>query len=624
MKKTSTKRALIFSALSLLMCFVMLLGTTFAWFTDSVTSTNNIITSGNLDVELEWYDPDAKAWVALDKDTNVFTDDLWEPGHTEVVYLKVINKGTLALKYQLGVNVVDEVIGKTEDNKDIKLSDYIKYGVNAMDNDADFYADRDAAKAAVTAPANLNVAYTSAETELLPTEEICAALVVYMPESVGNEANYRGDAIPTITLGINVVATQLAYESDSFDNKYDEDSYMPVVDSVKVPAGATEAFECVAGDVTVTIPAGSPAGDYELKITNEKVATDANGETTAAYDISLYKDGVLVSGTIEYPVEIEVGAFLNVTKLLHKSEEITNFAYDAVTGIVSFTTRSFSPFEVIYTELGEGMEIEDGKIVAGVFAVNPADYDPTLAEVDSEYIAINYTVDGKTLYTVSERATTVVLGASDTVYTPENGNYTVKNASGKLWSEISALQNNEHSTVYLLPGTYNEGTTIGVYSSMDIIGLGDKDSVKVIKQSSSDSNRHLFNCSGTKADYIEVTLSNLYLDATAKTTGGKDNAAVQSIRKSKVKCYNLDIIKGTGGVAFYVNGNNAVDGVKYPAYLYAENCSLNTTQTYGVVTTNGTYKFYHSGLTYGGKAYTSNSGSIKNVIMEADDWDWDN
>lgn len=51
---------------------------------------------------------------------------------------------------------------------------------------------------------------------------------------------------------------------------------------------------------------------------------------------------------------------------------------------------------------------------------------------------------------------------------------------------------------------------------------------------------------------------------------------------------------------------------------------LNTTRDFGVVTTNGTYKFYHQGLTYGGTAYTNNSGSIKNVKLDWNDWDWEN
>ena len=94
----STKRALIASVISVLLCVSMLLGTTYAWFTDSVTSSNNIIVSGNLDVELYW-STDASNWTSVNSATNVFTDALWEPGHTEVVYLKVVNAGTLALKY---------------------------------------------------------------------------------------------------------------------------------------------------------------------------------------------------------------------------------------------------------------------------------------------------------------------------------------------------------------------------------------------------------------------------------------------------------------------------------------------------------------------------------------------
>ena len=85
-KKHSAKRALIASALSLLLCVSMLVGTTFAWFTDSVTSANNIIMAGNLDVELE-YSTDMVNWTAVDANTNVFKEGaLWEPGYTEVVY----------------------------------------------------------------------------------------------------------------------------------------------------------------------------------------------------------------------------------------------------------------------------------------------------------------------------------------------------------------------------------------------------------------------------------------------------------------------------------------------------------------------------------------------------------
>ena len=104
MKKNQTRRALLMSALSLLLCVSMLVGTTFAWFTDSVTSGRNTIVAGNLDVVLEYWDGDSYEEV---KSTTKLFDDaaLWEPGYTEVAYLKVSNAGSLALKYHLAVTV---------------------------------------------------------------------------------------------------------------------------------------------------------------------------------------------------------------------------------------------------------------------------------------------------------------------------------------------------------------------------------------------------------------------------------------------------------------------------------------------------------------------------------------
>ena len=95
MKKT--RFALLQSAIALMLCFSMLLGTTYAWFTDSVTSAENHIIAGNLDVELE-YSKDFVNWNTVNSQTNIFDKTYWEPGHTEVVYLKVVNEVNLALK----------------------------------------------------------------------------------------------------------------------------------------------------------------------------------------------------------------------------------------------------------------------------------------------------------------------------------------------------------------------------------------------------------------------------------------------------------------------------------------------------------------------------------------------
>ena len=134
MKKNQTRRALLMSALSLLLCVSMLVGTTFAWFTDSVTSGRNTIVAGNLDVVLEYWDGDSYEEV---KSTTKLFDDaaLWEPGYTEVAYLKVSNAGSLALKYHLAVNVYSETLGKTKTGADIKLSDYLQFKVVESDTD---------------------------------------------------------------------------------------------------------------------------------------------------------------------------------------------------------------------------------------------------------------------------------------------------------------------------------------------------------------------------------------------------------------------------------------------------------------------------------------------------------
>ncbi len=238
-KTRSTKAALMSSILALFLCVTMLLGTTFAWFTDSVTSANNIIKSGNLDIELEYWD--GTDWVDVSGKADILTNELWEPGVTEVAYLKVNNAGTLALKYQLGINIVSETEGTNMAGDPFKLSDYIMFGV--VEGQQPSFADRDAAVAAVTGAQKISAGYTKADSIAAGAAPVYLALVVYMPTSVGNEANYKKDTTPPqISLGINVMATQLAAEEDSFGSDYDSGAvYLEnTSESVAVPDNATE------------------------------------------------------------------------------------------------------------------------------------------------------------------------------------------------------------------------------------------------------------------------------------------------------------------------------------------------------------------------------------------------
>ena len=217
-KKHSNKKALIASFLVLALCFTSFLATTFAWFTDSVTSENNIIKSGNLDIELEYWN--GEDWVDVADKSDIITNTLWEPGVTEVAYLRVANAGSLAFKYQLGINIMSETAGVNVAGESFNLSDYIQFGVVELDSFAT-YTDREAALADVTGAKKISAGYTKAES-MLAGEEIYLALVVYMPTTVGNVANHNGVDVPTIELGIDVFATQFTYEEDSFGSDYDK------------------------------------------------------------------------------------------------------------------------------------------------------------------------------------------------------------------------------------------------------------------------------------------------------------------------------------------------------------------------------------------------------------------
>ena len=228
----STKRALLSSAFAILMCVAMLIGTTFAWFTDTASTGVNKIQAGNLDIEVE-YTLDGETWNNLDEATDIFQKGLWEPGHTEVVAFKFKNNGSLALKYSINMNIVDETVGLNKSEQEYKLSNYLK--VKTLSQEASqigdicigmaFSARNDAL--GYTTTANFKDATVLDHDLFLAPGEVGNYLImkVYMPETVGNEANaISPEKAASISFGLNVVATQVPYEKDSFGNTYDKDA----------------------------------------------------------------------------------------------------------------------------------------------------------------------------------------------------------------------------------------------------------------------------------------------------------------------------------------------------------------------------------------------------------------
>ena len=229
-KKKPVKRALISSLLILTMCFTMLVGSTFAWFTDSVTSAGNRIVSGNLKVDLLMYKGDSGYVSIAGGEGDIFkeagvaqdsTETLWEPGKTQIVYLGVKNLGTLALKYNIWIRSVSL-------DDEVKLTDAFEYAIiDGLD-----YAAAQAQLGSVSSWEAVKAVqdvqtgtvtegdYKVADNGFLDENETdYFVLAIHMKEEAGNEYQNK-----SFVFDVCVVAGQATAEEDSFDNLYDDES----------------------------------------------------------------------------------------------------------------------------------------------------------------------------------------------------------------------------------------------------------------------------------------------------------------------------------------------------------------------------------------------------------------
>ncbi len=223
----STKRALLVSVMAMVICFTMLLGTTFAWFTDTAKSGNNVIKSGNLEVQFDYWDGDS--WESAESVKNIFDPDaLWEPGYTDLVYVRVTNVGSLAFNYTFNMYFT-ETEGTNLAGAKFKLSEYIHYTVDEVTvTDAQPF---EAETTRPTEPSNgtkISAGNHTTNDNLEAGEAAYFAITVWMPSLTGNEANHETNQQPTIKLYLDVLATQKASESDHFkNNQYDNNSTYP-------------------------------------------------------------------------------------------------------------------------------------------------------------------------------------------------------------------------------------------------------------------------------------------------------------------------------------------------------------------------------------------------------------
>ena len=296
----STKRALISSTLALLMCVAMLIGTTFAWFTDTASTGVNKIVSGNLDVKL-MYSTDMQTWKEATDQTKLFDDNaLWEPGYTQVVYLKVVNAGKLALKYEAGFSKnYTSNRGKNVNGDWYRVDNYLKIGTAETTTK---FANREDVWSAIAATEKTlakDVMLTDGWITLEAGESSNPfAVAIYMPTSVGNEANASRLRPSSVSgLGIEVRATQATVESDSFDNNYDANA-ATVLKRVEY----TDGEHTVTGNIQANGTAGAIHGTGTAKIT-------VDATTVYGTYVSNYAMAVCASSRSE--ITIKGGEFAN-------------------------------------------------------------------------------------------------------------------------------------------------------------------------------------------------------------------------------------------------------------------------------------------------------------------------
>ena len=334
-KKKSTKRALISSLLILAMCFTMLVGTTFAWFTDSVESTGNIIKAGKLDVTMKWAngkdDPAAAATVWTDASAGpIFNYQLWEPGYTDAKHIAIANEGTLALKYQVQI-VANGTATELADVIDV-------YWADPATQVADRAAVANLTKVGTLAQVLAGGMNTSGHLDA--GDDVAVTIVLKMQETAGNE--YQEKSIGT-DFSVKLLATQYTKEADSFDDQYDAAATFPVASqgefetALAAAAQSTEPATVVLSAGDYTIPAGTTIENLTIEGKEGTVVDTINISSGANTTLKNFTaEGVTFEsshndtwkGILSTPTTLEDATFKNCT-FSTEGDARDNNIYDA-------------------------------------------------------------------------------------------------------------------------------------------------------------------------------------------------------------------------------------------------------------------------------------------------------
>ena len=409
----NTKHSIYTSLISLLLCISMLLGTTFAWFTDIVSSNGNVIQSGNLQAQMfysdTFLDENDAGWKNA-SDEAVFTHNNWEPGYTDLKYVKIYNDGSLNFKWKLTVEA---------DGPVTELADVIDvYYVNPATNEITSLAGLDS----VGTLTKVMSEKTNNTGRLTPGQSAILAIAFHMQESAGN--NYQNKSLCDNGFSLKLIATQDVGENDSFGDDYDAGAdWDEGTKNFSASAPLSQVpiiYGAIAGNITIGgengmnayIPSGvkiaEGAESLDLAINtvdgNDNLTLD-DGDSAVNMDVHIY--GVAADNTV--PMIVNLGAILpsqldaTEVKLYHTENgtpvQMTRvasaddfavhnqFTYDPATGEVSIYVATFSVFSAVKTNADEW----DGKSDTSWYNENDTEFTLTTAE---QFAGFRDLVDG--------------------------------------------------------------------------------------------------------------------------------------------------------------------------------------------------------------------------------------
>ena len=527
-ERRATKRALLTSITALVMCVVMLAGTTFAWFTDTASTNVNKIQAGNLKVGIvdandASLENQTLNWVKAQGGAG--QDILWEPGATyELQPFYVKNEGNLAIRYEIKI---------TGTQGDAKLLEAIEFYVN----DA-------------TTPITSDSIGTGTLMPKGKTDSTSSAITIkgHMKESAKNE--YQGLSLDGIA--ITVYATQANYEYDSSSDTYDSGAFAaladlyPVSKSVAIAKDASgNKQQAVISDVDtssnktykVTVPGDAMADDADnISVTISKAASVDTANFSVTTGNKLEQFDVTVSGIKsgndkQITVELFIGkgyAFMGGVPVKHlmKDGHVENLTgtYNASNGCVTFETTSFSPFAV---------EVPD--MAAAIGAGHELTYYYTLSD------AVAAAENGATITLLRDANGDGITVQGGKVFTLDFGghSYTVDGKpTGSEGTESQAFQLLTGSTIVFKNGKI----------------IGDTPGVRMLIQ-----------------NYCDLTLDNMTLDATVGNNNVSysmsNNCGIVTIKDTtitaKANSVAFDVYGGFGSydnVTVTVDGNSVING----------------------------------------------------------------